>query len=103
MRWAQIYDPLGQPALSTLASALPVVVLLGALGILRWRAHTAALAGLATALLVAIAIFGMPPSIALSTAAYGAAYGLLPIGWIVLNVIFLYQLTEQRGLLAVQR
>ena len=103
MRWAQIYDPLGQPALSTLASALPVVVLLGALGVLRWRAHTAALAGLATALLVAIAIFGMPPSIALSTAAYGAAYGLLPIGWIVLNVIFLYQLTEQRGLLTVQR
>jgi lactate permease len=103
VRWAQIYDPLGQPALSTLASALPVVVLLGALGVLRWRAHTAALAGLATALLVAIAIFGMPPSIALSTAAYGAAYGLLPIGWIVLNVIFLYQLTEQRGLLAVQR
>jgi lactate permease len=103
VRWAQIYDPLGQPALSTLASALPVVVLLGALGVLRWRAHTAALAGLATALLVAIAIFGMPASIALSTAAYGAAYGLLPIGWIVLNVIFLYQLTEQRGLLAVQR
>ena len=103
MRWAQIYDPLGHAALSTLASALPVVVLLGALGVLRWRAHTAALAGLATALLVAIAIFGMPPSIALSTAAYGAAYGLLPIGWIVLNVIFLYQLTEQRGLLAVQR
>ncbi len=103
MRWAQIYDPLGHPALSTLASALPVVVLLGALGVLRWRAHTAALAGLATALLVAVAIFGMPPSIALSTAAYGAAYGLLPIGWIVLNVIFLYQLTEQRGLLAVQR
>ncbi|HEY8152382.1 MAG TPA: L-lactate permease [Vicinamibacteria bacterium] len=103
MRWAQIYDPLGQPALSTLAAALPVVVLLGALGVLRWRAHTAALAGLATALFVAIAIFGMPASIALSTAAYGAAYGLLPIGWIVLNVIFLYQLTEQRGLLAVQR
>jgi len=103
VRWAQIYDPLGQPALSTLASALPVIVLLGALGVLRWRAHTAALAGLATALFVAIAIFGMPASIALSTAAYGAAYGLLPIGWIVLNVIFLYQLTEQRGLLAVQR
>jgi len=103
VRWAQLYDPLGQPALSTLASALPVVVLLGALGVLRWRAHTAALAGLATALFVAIAIFGMPASIALSTAAYGAAYGLLPIGWIVLNVIFLYQLTEQRGLLAVQR
>jgi len=103
VRWAQIYDPLGQPALSTLASALPVVVLLGTLGVLRWRAHTAALAGLAIALFVAIAIFGMPASIALTTAAYGAAYGLLPIGWIVLNVIFLYQLTEQRGLLAVQR
>jgi lactate permease len=101
--WAQVYDPLGNRALSTLAAAIPVVTLLGTLGLLRWRAHTAALAGLGAALAVAIAVFGMPPSMALSTAAYGAAYGLLPIGWIVLNVIFLYQLTEKRGLLAVQR
>jgi lactate permease len=101
--WPQVYDPLGNRVLSTLAAAVPVVTLLGTLGLLRWRAHTAALAGLGAALIVAVAVFGMPPTMALCTAGYGAAYGLLPIGWIVLNVIFLYQLTEKRGLLAVQR
>lgn len=101
--WAQVYDPLGNAALSTLVAALPVVVLLGAIGLLRIRAHAAALLGLATALAAAIAVFGMPAGMALLTAGYGAAYGLLPIGWIILNVIFLYQLTEQRGLFMTLR
>jgi lactate permease len=101
--WTQVYDPLGQPWLSTFCAALPVVALLGALAFLRLQAHVAALAGLVTALVVAIGVFGMPSSMALASAAYGAAYGLLPIGWIVLNVIFLYQLTEHRGLFATLR
>jgi lactate permease len=101
--WPQVYDPLGNPALSTLLAALPVVVLLGALGVFRMKAHTAALLGLASALAVAIVVFGMPARLALATAALGAAYGLLPIGWIILNVIFLYQLTQQRGLFTVLR
>jgi lactate permease len=103
MLWSQIYDPLGSLALSTLVAAIPVVVLLGTLALLKWHAHNAALAGLAAALAVAIGAFHMPPTMALASAGYGAAYGLLPIGWIVLNVIFLYQLTEQRGLFAIQR
>lgn len=101
--WPQVYDPLGSPALSTLVAAVPVVVLLGALGVFRMKAHTAALLGLASALAVAILVFGMPPRMALATAAFGAAYGLLPIGWIILNVIFLYQLTHQRGLFTILR
>ena len=101
--WSQVYDPLGSPALSTLVAALPVVVLLGALGVFRVRAHVAALLGLATALLIAVAVFGMPVRSALASAAFGAAYGLFPIGWIILNVIFLYQLTQQRGLFTVLR
>ena len=101
--WPQSYDPLHNVALSTLCAALPVVVLLGTLAVLRVKAHVAALLGLATALAIAVSVFGMPVRMALGTAAYGIAYGLFPIGWIVLNVIFLYQLTEQRGLFAILR
>src|SRR5437660_5294133 len=101
--WPQSYDPLGSRVLSTLCAALPVLVLLGTLAVLRLRAHTAALLGLATALVVAVAVFGMPARMAAAAAVYGIAYGLFPIGWIVLNVIFLYQLTEERGLFLVLR
>src|SRR5687767_12215222 len=101
--WPQIYDPLNSAALSTLCAALPVVVLLGTLGVFHVKAHNAALLGLATSLAIAIFIFGMPAGMAAGAAAYGAAYGLFPIGWIVLNVIFLYQLTNERGLFAILR
>ena len=101
--WPQVYDPLGNAALSTLFAALPVVVLLGSLAFFKLQAHVAALLGLVSALLVAIVVFGMPASLAGATAVYGAAYGLMPIGWIILNVIFLYQLTNERGLFATLR
>jgi lactate permease len=101
--WAQSYDPVGNAALSSALAALPVVVLLGALGLFKVPAHRAALLGLLSALIVAVAVFGMPLRLALFSAAYGAAYGLFPIGWIVLNVLFLYQLTQQRGLFSVLR
>ena len=92
--WSQVYDPLGSPVLSTLCAAIPVVVLLGTLGVLRVKAHSAALLGLTASLAIAIGVFGMPIGMAMNTAAFGAAYGLFPIGWIILNVIFLYQLTN---------
>ena len=101
--WSQVYDPLGNAALSTLVASLPVVVLLGTLGVLRFSAHAAALLGLGTSLGLAIFVFGMPPSMALNTAVYGAVYGLFPIGWIILNVIFLYQLTHECGLFTILR
>jgi lactate permease len=101
--WSQVYDPAGNAAISTLCAALPIVVLLGTLGILRLKAHHAALYGLATSLAIAIVVFGMPTSMAAASALYGAAYGLFPIGWIVVNVIFLYQMTSDRGLFAVLR
>jgi lactate permease len=103
MTWAQRYDPLGSAFWSTLVAALPIVALLGSLAWLRLKAPIAALAGLVVALAVAIAVMGMPVRMALASAALGAAYGLLPIGWIVLNVVFLYQLVERRGLLDALR
>src|SRR5918999_2026859 len=95
--WNQVYDPFGSMLLSTLFAAIPVAVLLAGLGLLRMRAHVAALAGLISALLVAVLVFGMPAQKAGLAAGYGALFGLMPIGWIVLNVIFLHGLTEENG------
>ena len=95
--WSQGYDPTGHWWLSTLIAALPVIVLLGSLALGHAKAHYAALMGLATALIVAIFAFHMPGRLAAVTAAYGTCYGLFPIGWIVLNVIFMYQLTVETG------
>ncbi len=103
MNWQQNYDPLGNAFLSTLLAALPVVVLLGAIAWLEIRIHLAAMLGLGVALAVALFGFRMPLDAALATAGYGAAFGLFPIGWIILNLIFLYHLTVQRGLFAVLR
>ena len=101
--WLQNYDPTGRWWLSALLAALPVVVLLGSLALLHMKAHYSALLGLATSLLCSISIFGMPASLAMKTAVLGAAYGLLPIGWIILNVIFMYQLTCEAGLFKVMQ
>jgi len=95
--WQQGYDPTRRWWLSTIIAALPVIVLLGGLALGHIKAHYAALAGLATALLTAIFGFHMPARMAAATAVYGAGYGLFPIGWIVLNVIFMYQLTVETG------
>jgi lactate permease len=99
--WSQLYDPFGSMAVSAAVAAIPVVVLLGGIGIFELRAHVAALFGLAAALAVAILAYGMPVSMAGLAAVHGAAFGLLPIGWIILNVIFLYQLTSEKGEFAV--
>ena len=96
--WNQRYGPVANNlALSALVAALPVIVLLGLLGLLRVRAHYAALAGLATALLVALLVYGMPAPMATAALVNGALFGLFPIGWIVLMAMFVYDITVQTG------
>ena len=97
MAWQQVYDPLGSMVLSTTLAAVPVVVMLVGLGFLHLKAHIAAGVGLLAALIVAIFVYHMPPAMAGSAAFLGGLTGLLPIGWIVLNIIFLHQLTEANG------
>lgn len=103
MIWSQVYDPLGSRWLSTLVAALPVVVLLGLVALGHIRAWMAALLGLGVALGVALWGFGMPGQAALGAAVYGAAYGLFPIGWIVVNVLFLHTMTVESGRFDVLR
>ena len=97
MVWQQVYNPLGSMVLSTMVAAVPVLVMLVGLGFLHLKAHVAAGAGLVSALLIAVFAFGMPAEMAGKAAFLGGLTGLLPIGWIVLNIIFLHQLTEQNG------
>jgi lactate permease len=97
MNWQQNYNPLGSAILSTLVAAIPVVVLLGCIASGKIKAHIAALVALAVAFALATVVVGMPAQNALAATALGAAYGALPISWIVLNTIFLYQLTKEHG------
>jgi len=101
--WTQSYNPLGNAALSTIAAALPAVVLLVSITVLRIRIHFAALLGLALAFVVSVGLYKMPLSAAVASGLYGSAFGCFPIGWILVNVIFLYQLTVKRGLFEVLR
>jgi lactate permease len=95
--WQHNYDPLANPWLSTLVAAVPIAVLLIMIGVLRKPAWMSALAGLGAALVVAIVAYDMPPDLAVSSSLMGAAFGLLPIGWIVYWAVVLYRITLETG------
>jgi lactate permease len=96
--WNQVYNPLGSTTLSTIAAALPVVTLLVLIASNKVKAHIAAIVALIVANCIAIFIFTMPAGMSLRATVLGAVTGFFPIGWIVLNVIFLYRLTVEKGL-----
>jgi len=95
--WSQVYNPLGNAALSTMVAATPVVLLLALIASGKVKAHWAAVIALISALLVASLVFTMPWGLSIRASLLGAAIGLFPIGWIILNVIFLYRLTVEKG------
>src|SRR6266568_739003 len=95
--WNQVYDPFHSQVLSTIAAALPVVTLLVLIASNKVKAHIAAVIALVVANLVAIYLFTMPAGMSLRATVLGVATGFFPIGWIVLNVIFLYRLTVEKG------
>ena len=101
MTWSQNYAPVGGIGTSALIAVIPVAVLLGLLAFWHVRAHIAAMVALAVAGTIAVFVYGMPAKLAFAAAGYGAAFGLLPIGWLILNAIFIYQLSVDTGQFAV--
>jgi lactate permease len=97
MNWTQVYDPLGHWWLSTLVAALPIIVLFTLLAGLKVKPHWCAIAGALTAIVVGILVFHMPAALATSAFAYGVAYGVLKIAWIVLAAVFLYDISVETG------
>ncbi|MDA9525457.1 lactate permease [Bradyrhizobium sp. CCBAU 11434] len=95
--WNQIYDPLHSPVLSTIAAAIPVVTLLVLIASGRVQAHIAAIVAVIVTNLITIFVFTMPVNMSVRASILGIVTGFFPIGWIVLNVIFLYQVTVTTG------
>jgi lactate permease len=95
--WNQVYNPLGSAALSTVAAAIPVVTLLVLIASGKVKAHIAAIIAVILTNLIAIFIFTMPAGMSIRASLLGIVAGFFPIGWIVLNVIFLYQITVATG------
>src|SRR5450432_2860252 len=95
--WNQVYNPLSNAALSTIAAAIPVVTLLVLIASGKVKAHIAAIVAVILTNLIAIFVFSMPANMSIRASVLGIVAGFFPIGWIVLNVIFLYQLTVATG------
>src|SRR5258708_3096705 len=95
--WNQVYNPFANEALSTVIAAIPVATLLILIASGKVKAHVAAVVALIVAIVIAVAVFTMPTDLAIRASILGLVTGLFPTGWIVLNVIFLYRLTVEKG------
>ena len=97
MTWTQVYDPAGIWWVSTLIAALPILVLFTLLAGLKVKPHWCAIAAAMTAMALATFVFKMPALLAVSAFAYGVAYGILKIAWIVLAAVYLYDISVETG------
>src|ERR1700704_4630175 len=95
--WNQIYNPVGNATMSTIAAAIPVVTLLVLIASGKVKAHIAALIALIVANIITIVVYTMPVGMSVRASLLGVVVGFFPIGWIVLNVIFLYRITVETG------
>jgi lactate permease len=98
--WQQVCDPFGNSMLSTIAAAIPVVTLLVLIATGAVKTHLAALIALLVVIIIAVLLFTMPAGLAIRASILGAVIGFFPIGWIVLNVIFMHRLTVATGAFA---
>lgn len=95
--WNQVYLPLGGVGWSALAAGAPIILFFVSLAVLRLKGHVAGALTLTLALVIAIAVYGMPAERAFASAAYGFAYGLWPIAWIIVTAVFLYKIVVKSG------
>ena len=95
--WTQQYDPMGFWPASTFAAAVPVLVLLGLLASGKASAWLAALLGLLTSSMIAVGVFGMPPSMVLASAGVGFVFAVFRIIWLIIAAVFLYDLAVSTG------
>src|SRR5919198_3447134 len=102
--YKQVLDPVSDSLFaSAIFAALPLITLFVLLGVLKFKAHVAALASLAVGILVAVVVYSMPIGQAADAAILGACFGLFPIMWIVWNAIWIYNMTDVTGHFAVLR
>ena len=97
MAWTQVYAPVVSEVVSACIAAIPLVILLYMLAVKRAKGHIAALAGLASAFVIAILVWGMPVMTAVGAVSLGVANGLFPIIWIVITAVWVYNMTVESG------
>ncbi|MFW0183118.1 L-lactate permease [Rothia sp. CCM 9417] len=95
--WQQVYDPLNNQALSALLASVPILAFLLGLTVFKLKGLHAALISLASAVALAVLVFGMPFAASISAIGYGFLSGMWPIGWIVLMAVWLYRITVRAG------
>src|SRR5215218_120553 len=97
MTWKQVIDPFNNISLSALVAVLPILFIFWALIIKKMKGYKASLFAILIAIVIAIAVYGMPVQLALLSTANGALYGLFPICWIVITAVFLFNITIKSG------